>query len=299
MNVTTAEFRSRVNVAVLVEQQIIELIRLERMPMGTRLPERLLAERLRVSRTPVKDALRSLEMRGFVERGEHGGYVVGAPTQAGDAEPHTPDLTRLDDDICLTIAEDRLAGSIPDRVSENELMRRYGLSKGHLRAILARIVGEGWLEKLPGHGWSFARSLTSSDALQQISRFRQAVEPAAILDPNFELNRPALEAARRNQTGLLDGSLVVQSPAQLFDIHNSVHQSIVRCSRNLYFIESMKNTDNIRRLLVYRKLRHSVSDKEPCRQHIQLIDLILADKRAEASEFLRWHLECAQKLSAL
>lgn len=51
---------------------------------GVRLREVELAERLQVSRTPVREALRRLESDGFVERAAAGGGLVATPTGPDD-----------------------------------------------------------------------------------------------------------------------------------------------------------------------------------------------------------------------
>jgi DNA-binding GntR family transcriptional regulator len=55
------------------------------IPAGTRLVETELAERLGVSRTPVRDALRHLESEGFAERG-HGGGLWARPLDLDSME---------------------------------------------------------------------------------------------------------------------------------------------------------------------------------------------------------------------
>ena len=50
-------------------------------------------------------------------------------------------------------------------------MRRYGLSRTQLTGMLHRIAGEGWIERLPGHGWEFLPMLTSLQSYQDSYRF--------------------------------------------------------------------------------------------------------------------------------
>src|SRR5215212_9830282 len=67
-----------------IVQQIRVLIEDGRWGPGTQLPpERELAERLRVSRTSVREALRVLEMQGMLETRQGGGtFVRSADTEA-------------------------------------------------------------------------------------------------------------------------------------------------------------------------------------------------------------------------
>ena len=52
----------------------------------------------------------------------------------------------------MAIANDRLDGTLPDVVSEAELMRRYNLKRAELLRLLDRIAAEGWVERSAGTG---------------------------------------------------------------------------------------------------------------------------------------------------
>ena len=56
--------------------QIVEYIHAERLSEGERLAERRLAEMFRVSRSPVRNALKVLEASGIVRQGDHGGFII-------------------------------------------------------------------------------------------------------------------------------------------------------------------------------------------------------------------------------
>jgi DNA-binding GntR family transcriptional regulator len=269
--------------------QIIEYIRSEELGEGERLTERRLAELLRVSRSPVRGALRLLEESGIVRPNARGGFVIAKPdgtlTSALEAPPADDD-----EQVYRQIADDRVNGRLPERITENEMMRRYGLTRGRLVRILRRITNEGWIERLPGHGWAFLPVLTSLQAYEDSYRFRLLIEPAAILEPRFTLNRAALERCREQQQWLVDGGIWQVSDAKLFELNSGMHEAIIECCQNSFFIDALKRIDRVRRLVEYRQTldRHSAIGR--CREHIELLDLVLSDKRVEASEFMRRHL---------
>src|SRR5262245_10835869 len=135
-------------------RQIADYIRTNGLKSGDRLPERRLAEHFRVSRPPVKSALEILERSSLIRREpDKGFFVLAMPSVLG--EPIQNGASTSEDALYLEIAEDRVAGRLPDRVSENELMRRYHLKRGQIVRILRRAAEEGWAERLPGHGWAF------------------------------------------------------------------------------------------------------------------------------------------------
>lgn len=278
------------NQTVLTQQlaaRITDFIRAENAPRGTRLVERKLAEQLRVSRSPVRNALRLLEAEGVVGNAAGGGYVVLDPKLASEPRS-TP--TPSDEEAYYRIAEHRLDGALPDRVTENALVRRYGLTRVQLAKILRRIAGEGWIARLPGHGWEFLPVLTSMQAYEDSYRFRQIIEPAAILEPGFVLDGELLAACRVQQQRLVDGAIWTVSNAALFDLNSRLHETIITCSRNTFFIDALTRVDKLRRLIEYKQSLDRKKAVVRCREHVALVDLLLADKREEASELMRRHL---------
>ncbi|MFF3500629.1 GntR family transcriptional regulator [Streptomyces sp. NPDC003247] len=270
--------------------RIVEHIATNGLPVGTRLVERALAEQLKVSRSPVRQALRLLADEGVVVAAERGGYTValtGPDLTEASLFPTTEDAT---EDVYLRIAADRLDGRLPDRVTENALARRYDLMPGQLAHVLRRVAVEGWIERLPGYGWEFQPMLTSMDAYRDSYRFRLTIEPAAILEPGFVLDREALETVRAQQQGLADGEVHTIGNAQLYDLNSRFHEVVMACSRNSFFIDSLRRVDRLRRLIEYRRSLQRDRAALRCAEHVRLADLLLAGERAEAAAFLRRHL---------
>ena len=147
----------REKLATQVVHAIVEHIREQSLPAGHHLGTQLLADMLRVSRAPVSAALKELDEAGVVYSEPHRGFFVAkAISHLPPSNPAQP--TEEDEEkLYFQIAEDRLSGKLPDKISENELMRRYGVSRSRLQILLGQIAEEGWVERLPGHGWVFGR----------------------------------------------------------------------------------------------------------------------------------------------
>lgn len=262
---------------------------------GTRLTERALAEHFRVSRSPVRLALRQLAEQAVVQPRDEGGYVV-AGTAAGGTQAAAQAPRVVMDDIeaaYLRLAEDRLDGTLPDRVTENTLIRRYGLTRAQLTTILRRMAQEGWVERLPGHGWAFGPSLSSAQAYGQSYRFRLLLEPAALLEPDYVLDIAALRRCQAEQQALLAGGIKVVSPAQIFDANTHLHETIAGFSGNLFILESLTRLNRVRRLIEYRKAVDREQAERRCHEHLVLIDLLLAGQQEAAADYLRLHLRRA------
>lgn len=275
--------------------EIIELIRVQSWPEGHHLREQFLADSFRVSRQPVREALKLIARMGVVEQQPNRGFFVKrtgdalkglsvAPKRADDEEPY------------LAIAEDRLAGRIDDKVSESEMMRRYGLTKARLAKITARMVQEGWIERLPGHGWGFLPVLTSVEAYEAGYRFRATIEPAAVLEPTFKVDRAAFKRAREQQQALLDGDLLRLSRPRLFEINSEFHETLAACSGNAFFLDALKRVNRARRLIEYRKFVDVDRLAGQCREHIHILDLIEGGDRQAAAKFLFFHLSTVREI---
>lgn len=278
--------------------KIEALIAEEAMSPGTPLVERTLAERLMVSRSPVRDALRRLAERGIVEARSEGGYVVRQVPKlsmfTGAFEPELPE-----EQWYLRIGEERLAGTLAERVTENDLMRRYGLTKAQLANILRRIANEGWIERLPGHGWQFLPILTSGETYDQAYRFRILIESAALNEPGFKVDEAALRKCLAEQQALIDGAVEWASPAQLFDANTRLHETIAGFSGNVFIVESLKRINRLRRLMEYRKAVNREAAARRCREHKTLIELLLSGQREAAADFIRLHLRDAAREKAM
>ncbi|MGC5796193.1 GntR family transcriptional regulator [Sphingomonas sp. NFX23] len=270
--------------------QITDLIASGILKVGERVTERGLAERLRVSRSPVRGALSVLRMQGFVEEADDGSTRI-APT-SNDAMPKSIIAAPAADDeqVYFQIADDRLNGKLPDRLTESEFLRRYPVTRGKLGHILRRMVEEGWIARLPGNGWEFLPVLTSLEAYDDSYRFRLLIEPAAILEPRFALDTEILQVVRQQQQWLIDGAIHDVSDITLFELNTGLHQAIAGCSRNTFFIDSLRRIDQLRRLIDYKQMLDRDTAKGRCREHVHMVDLLLTDRRQEASDYMRAHL---------
>lgn len=267
------------------------------MAAGDPLPERGLAERLLVSRSPIRTALRELEVAGIVQLQARGGHCVADPAAARRLAD-TPPALDDDEEAYLAIARDRLEQRIPDRISENELLRRSDLTRPRLQALLRRMSEEGWVERLPGNGWRFLPILTSMQTYRQSYSFRQAIEPAALRDPGFTLNRPELERHLEQQRRLVAGEALTITPVQLFQQNSALHEAICDCSGNAFFMESLRRVNRLRRLIEYRQVIDRDLARLRCAEHVKILELVLAGQREEAADLMHRHLAALGPIKA-
>lgn len=276
-----------------IAAQIIELVRQEQMPQGSHLPAQMLADRLRVSRSPINEALALLHDKGFVRRERHRGFFlvreVDRPAQELARELGL-DETDVTSSVYFQLADDRLRGLLPDEVSEAQLKSRYGLTTAQLQSVLGRVSQEGWIQKKPGYGWEFSSMLTTPDSLLQSYRLRLALEPAALLEPGYRLEKSVIARCRAAEVHLLQGGIETDTADQLHNRGVMFHESLVEASGNAFFIDTIKRVNRVRRLLSYRSMRDRKRYKEHCDQHLMLLDLLERGRNEEASLAMREHL---------
>ena len=143
-------------------RKTLEILRRERAPAGFHIREQWLADKLGVSRSPVRTALRALEQAAVVRSEQKKGYFlrVGPDSEAFTqielplAEPER--LYRL-------IAGERFAKLIGEQVSAGDLMRRYQVSRSTIQKVLAHCRRTAWSRRRPATaGASGRRSTTKS-----------------------------------------------------------------------------------------------------------------------------------------
>ncbi|GAA2411120.1 GntR family transcriptional regulator [Mycolicibacterium llatzerense] len=272
-----------------IAMQIVDYIQTNNIQPGQRLVERRLAEDLRVSRSPIRGALRLLEQDGVVGVAERGGYVVN--NSAATLTAHAAETKQAARERnYLLVAKDRLEGALPDKITEKELIRRYALTRAEATELLRRMTQEGWIERLPGYGWEFLPMLTSETLYRDSYNFRLVIEPAAMLEPTFVLDRPVLQASRDQQQRLADGWIWDLSDAEVFDLNSHHHEVIISCSRNAYYIDALNRINKTRRLIEYRHTLERDNGIVKCREHVQIADLLLDGHNARASTLMHRHL---------
>ncbi|MCK3261901.1 FCD domain-containing protein, partial [Escherichia coli] len=84
----------------------------------------------------------------------------------------------------------------------------------------------------PGYGWEFSSMMTTPDSLLQSYRLRLALEPAALLEPTYRIDKAVLARCRAAERHLLDGGIDSDSADQLHERGVRFHESLVEASGN-------------------------------------------------------------------
>lgn len=278
---------------------ILAHIRDGALAVGQHLPAQKLADALRVSRVPVNKALRQLEAEGVVRLEPNRGFFVAKPAAALARSPDDGVEGVEDEDLLYaTLVDDCLSGRLGDRISENELMRQYDVSRTRLLTTLTRIRLEGWATRRPGSGWEFLPRIMSRESYEEAYRFRAAIESQALLLPSFHVDTESFERARTEQHTILDGGFERFSRARLFEMNVSFHEMLVGCAHNEFFIDALARVNRLRRLMEYRITIDRTRLPLQSREHLLILDVIEAGDRTRAADFLKIHILGAGTIKA-
>ncbi|MDB6001673.1 MAG: GntR family transcriptional regulator [Rhizobacter sp.] len=278
-----------------VAREIVTHARRENLKAGQRLAESLLAEQIGTSRSPVNAALRHLATLGVLSHDLNRGYFLNRDAhllqdlaQRFASEP--------DDPLYLQIAADRLDRRLPDTVNEADLVRLYGVSRGAVRKVLSRVQQEGWIEKAAGHGWAFQPMIDSAEAYEESYVFRAAVEPTALTGGRFHAEPAQLATLRRQQEFIAASGFETMTEVELFESNSEFHGTLAKWSGNRFIQQSVRRTDQLRRLVEYRQ---TSMERAPRRvaaiEHLGVLDAIESNDLLKAAMLLRVHLERARR----
>ena len=278
------------DLALQLAPQVIDMVRARSMRAGEPLREQTFAQALGVSRSPIRRVFALLAEWDLATQEPNRGYFL--KQDAGEIQASAfPLASDPFEDFYLRVVDDILAGEIPTHFFEAQLLRRYDVPRGQLLKVLNRLAGEAMVERKPGQGWELKDFVHNTKAHIQSYRFRMAIEPAALLEPGYQVNQAAFANARQQQQALIDGGINTLSRAQLFQIGAQFHELIVQCSGNVFFIDALRQQNQLRRFMGYKANIDRSRLVTQCQQHIQLLDLIESDRREEAAQFLWRHLD--------
>ncbi|MGF6528860.1 GntR family transcriptional regulator [Variovorax sp. PvP013_2] len=284
------------NVSALIPtlaRRIVEMIRREGYPVGHRLTEQALCDELDVSRSPVRKALQYLQESGAVTSEPNRGFQVAKmPAELGELD-FAPNPAS-EEVMYMRIANDRINGLIADEIVENDLMERYGLARLQVQRILNRMARESMIDRKPGRGWIFRPLLNNVTSHRESYRFRMIIEPAAILEPGYQVDVAELEKCRREQQELLQGGIERCTPTELFRAGVHFHETVVAGAHNRFLLDSLRTLNQMRRVVEYGTRLDRARLHRQCEEHLVMIDLLVAGERMEASQYLRQHLNTAR-----
>lgn len=280
-----------------IANEITRQIQDREFPVGSHLSTQMLADTFRVSRSPVRIALELLAKSGVLEQRTNRGFFVKNDVTPAEAQIDVVEHS----DVPATyhrFAEDWLRDKVPAEVTEQFLRDHYEMTKTEVIEMLTRAGNEGWVERKEGYGWRLLSVAKTPEAFEQIYRFRAVVEPAAILEPTFSVDRKALDDLRRTQEALVSGQGDKWSADKLISSGTDFHEHLAKFANNPFFHQAVVRADRMRRLLEYRTVIDRSRIHEQAAEHLEILSLIERGENLECSYLMKRHLLGALKKKA-
>lgn len=271
-------------------RRIVEVIHEDALKPGARLRQNQLAERLRVSRTPVRMALELLEAQGFVQHEPNRGMMLSLipPLIELAAEPPA------DEELLVAVARLRREGTLPEQFAELELMRLTGRERTQVRQALIKLEGLGVIQRRRGYGWQFFDPVRDRRAREESYNFRLLIECAAILSPEFSLSNEWIASMRARHEAILSSPWTESSSVTLFEMNAEFHLGISAASGNRYIEEAMNRQNQLRRLSNYNWQHGSDRVVVTCREHLEILERLEHGDNEVAAALMRKHLAGAR-----
>lgn len=272
--------------------RILTHIKASGLEEGYHLTETSLQDRFATSRGPVRGALTLLARRGVLAREPNRGFFVKDWDARGGEDAG-------DDRVYLALAHDRLAGRLPETLSENEAMRRYDLSRAGVRRIFDRMAKEGWIERREGRGWSFLPVVDSVEAYRENYEFRQMLEPAGLRAATFRFDDEAAKILREQQEFVREDGWRSYGQTALVETNARFHEGLAQMSGNRFLIQAIERQNQMRRLVEYRQRFDRERVRRQVHEHLGILDTLAGGDRDGAAELLSRHLERAKNAKAV
>lgn len=211
-------------------------------------------------------------------------------------QPIEPETRTLADRVCDEIATAIVVGELApgQKISEPELARSYGISRGPLREAMRRLEGWRLVERKPHVG---ARVVELSiRELIEIYRVREALEGMACRQAAEVMPQEEIDSLRnlldQHEASVerLDGRSYFQKEGDL-----DFHYRIVKGSRNGKLRELLGG--DLYHLVRMYRYQFSVSSSRPKRalkEHRQIVDAIEARDPELAEMLMRRHISNAR-----
>ncbi|NDL62213.1 GntR family transcriptional regulator [Acerihabitans arboris] len=273
--------------------QILDLIREAKFEPGHHLREQQLADMAGVSRTPVRAAMKLLCELGIIETRRNQGFFLVKPYD--EIQRISIDVpASSDQDLYEQLVRDRIAGKLPESLTQIEISQRYDVDRNVLSRTLLRLSEDGLIARNKGHGWSFLPTLNTDVALSNGYRFRLMIEPGGLLSEGFQADKSALRRLRQQHMFLISHpDILGVDGRQIFDTDASFHETLAEFSGNIFVLQSIVQQNRLRRLLEFGSYTNKQRVREWCGEHVEIIDAVLDGRMAEAAEMMRHHLQSA------
>ena len=265
-------------------RRIVGALRAQGAKPGQHLVETELCAVFAVSRTPIRGALQVLAADGVIKPRDGRGWVLARLPANRDEDTTDAQEQTLFDALALA----RARRTLPDTVTQQDLVRRFHTPLGDLLRVLNELAELGLASRKPGNGWAFtpdtARILAESYA------FRRALEPQMLLQPGFRMDRAWADATRTQHLALRDKTWKPGDGAAFHHLNAQFHAGLAAQSGNRIMARAMQRQNQLRRFVgadwdyPQAQIRSAIAD------HLEILSALEAGYADKAAALMLHHL---------
>ena len=191
------------------------------------------------------------------------------------------------------VAYDTLFNQIMNRtlvggsvIQERKMAAALGISRTPMRKALARLEGEGLLNRLTDRLLS-VRIVSLSECIDAFS-VRKLIEPEATRLATPRINQPVLDELRSQLLELIESK--APSLAMHWSFDDNLHGAIAKFSGNLAMVETVATLRRTTRLFEQMEVPQPTLSPGT-EEHLNIIDTMASGDPDKAAEAMRVHLE--------
>ena len=270
-------------------RKILAIIQSENWEIGQRITEHSLTSQLGVSRSPVRAALEYLREQNVVSHEPNKGYVLAVASRSQqlqsnklNADPST--------ELYRTIMSERFASLIGDRVSVSDIVNRYTKPRAMVEDVFERMQQDGVIERGNGHTWMFKHSLVDETSFLESCRYCLTLEPTALREPGFRVDKTRITALRRRHEQLLHSEETGKSLDDLLDLDAAFHSTLADFCGNRFLSQAIRQHTHLRRLGEYEAYALRTNMDEELSEHLRILDAIEGNAMERAATLMEEHL---------
>jgi len=172
-------------------------------------------------------------------------------------------------------------------VNEGRLREELGIGRTPIREALQRLARENLVRSIPHRG-TFVTDVNITD-LARITEVRVLLEGHAARLAAERLSAADREALSRLVEVLEEGPSLDQR--ELMRLDQRIHRQIYKAARNTFLEATLEQYFNLSLRLWYLVLDHEVGLREAIKEHVELLQAILAGDGARAEESMQRHVK--------
>lgn len=180
-------------------------------------------------------------------------------------------------------------------ISEKALVEEMGISRTPVHEAIQRLREEHFVNTYPRKG-TFVTPITL-DVVKSVYEMRYLTEPHLTRSAVSILSKEWLQEMRRKLMDTPKNVSQTEEAIYLANLDTELHSEIVYCSNNIFLQTGLRNVYDHARRHRLRTIRNADQIKMSQKEHIALVDALLAEDADRAEQIAQEHILHSRELT--